>query len=284
MLFVCVKNAGKSQIAAALMRALAGDRVEVFSAGTRPGGAVNSEAEVAVSELGASMQGEAPKQIDPGVLARVDRVVVLGSEAVVEPAAGMVGSMETWETDEPSTRGIAGMERMRMVRDDIAARVEALFAEMVGGSQGNVPSTQVRVYEPALCCNSGVCGPELDQDLVTFTADLDFLQDLGVDIARHNLANDPGAFAADPSAAAFLKVAGSKGLPLVLVDGVTVAAGRYPTRDEVLSWVGFEGSSAAEITRDLGLLTVERGCCGDEASVPASGCCTGASVSASGCC
>ena len=57
----------------------------------------------------------------------------------------------------------------------------------------------IRVFEPALCCNTGVCGPDVDQALVTFTADLDHLRGLGVDIERHNLANDPTAFATEPA-------------------------------------------------------------------------------------
>lgn len=294
VLFVCVKNGGKSQIAAALMRQLAGDAVEVLSAGTAPGGSLNGEALETVGEVGASMAGEAPKAIDPAVLARVDRVVVLGSEARVEPVAGLAGSIVIWETDEPSARGIGGMERMRLVRDDIAARVQALFAELTHAddtahstaAEGSVGAGPVvRVFEPALCCNTGVCGPELDEDLVAFTADLEHLRGLGVDIARHNLANDPGAFAADPAVAAFLKVAGSSGLPLVLVDGVTVATGRYPSREELLHFAGrdssdeHEGHAAVADRRDLGLSAVavstSAGCCGsDDASAPAgSGCC-----------
>lgn len=130
VLFVCVKNGGKSQIAAALMRHHAGDAVEVLSAGTKPGTELNTESEAAVAELGASMAGESPKMIDPEALRRVDRVVVIGSEAVVNPVDGMQGSIETWETDEPSERGIRGMERMRLVRDDIDARVRVLLTEL----------------------------------------------------------------------------------------------------------------------------------------------------------
>lgn len=54
---------------------------------------------------------------------------------------------------------------------------------------------RIRVWEPALCCNTGVCGPDVDEALVAFTADLAALRGQGVDIARHNLANDPMAFA-----------------------------------------------------------------------------------------
>lgn len=99
--------------------------------------------------------------------------------------------------------------------------------------------TTIRVYEPALCCDTGVCGPDVDQALVDFTADLSHLQARGVDIARHNLANDPGAFASDDAVRAFLQGAGSEGLPLTQVDGVTVATGSYPTRAQLLRYSGF---------------------------------------------
>ena len=130
VLFVCVKNGGKSQMAAGLMRKTAGDAVEVHSAGTRPGSAVNGLSAESLAEVGVDITGETPKAIDPGVLAHVDLVVVLGREAVVEPPAGV--RLVTWDTDEPSERGIDGIERMRLVRDDIATRVVALAAELTG--------------------------------------------------------------------------------------------------------------------------------------------------------
>ena len=132
VLFVCVRNGGKSQMAAALMRLHAGDAVEVHSAGTRPGAAINSLSAEAVAEVGADMSGEAPTALDPDLMRRVDRVVVLGAEA-----AGEIGdddevtALDVWRTDEPSDRGIEGLERMRLVRDDIDRRVRALIAELV---------------------------------------------------------------------------------------------------------------------------------------------------------
>lgn len=255
VLFVCVKNGGKSQIAAALMRKLGG--VDVSSAGTRPGVALNGEAAEAVTELGASMAGRAPRLIDPVELAGVDRVVVLGEEAAVEPVAGMRGPIETWITDEPSLRGIDGMERMRLVVADIAARVDALHAELTAGPR-------IQVFEPALCCNTGVCGTDVDEALVSFTADLEYLKRQGVDIERANLANDPGSFASNTVVANFLRLAGSAGLPLVLVDDVTVATGRYPDRTELRRLAG--------LGDDLGL------------SASTDRCCTSTAQSSTGCC
>ena len=128
VLFVCVKNGGKSQMAAGLMRKAAGDDVEVHSAGTAPGNAVNALSAETLLEVGVDLTGEHPKPIDPDLLARMDYVITLGTEATVDPVEGP--TYLTWHTDEPSTRGIEGIERMRLVRDDIAARVDELAARL----------------------------------------------------------------------------------------------------------------------------------------------------------
>lgn len=131
VLFVCVKNGGKSQMAAALARLHAGDAVDVYSAGTKPASSLNEESRASVEQVGASFDGEHPKAIDPEILRSVDRVVLVGGEAAVEPVEGMRGTIETWLTDEPSLRGIQGEERMTLVRDDIDARVRTLLAELI---------------------------------------------------------------------------------------------------------------------------------------------------------
>lgn len=128
VLFVCVQNGGKSQMAAGLMRELAGDAIEVFSAGTAPGSALNALSAEALREVGVDISAEYPKPIDPALVGDVDVVVTLGSKARVEPVEGT--RFENWDTDEPSERGIEGIERMRLIRDDIAARVQRLAHEL----------------------------------------------------------------------------------------------------------------------------------------------------------
>ncbi|KKE98359.1 low molecular weight phosphatase family protein [Mycolicibacterium obuense] len=128
VLFVCVKNGGKSQMAAGLMRKLAGDRIDVYSAGTAPGSAINALSAQSLLEVGVDITGEQPKPIDPALLREVDLVVTLGREARVDVPPGT--RLENWDTDEPSERGIEGIERMRLIRDDIATRVQRLAHEL----------------------------------------------------------------------------------------------------------------------------------------------------------
>ena len=139
VLFVCVKNGGKSQMAAGLMRKIAGDRVDVFSAGTSPGSAINVLSAQSLLEVGVDITGEHPKAIDPALLRKVDLVVTLGREARVDVPPGT--RLENWDTDEPSERGIEGIERMRLVRDDIAARVQHLAHEL----NSSVPQTEKEI-------------------------------------------------------------------------------------------------------------------------------------------
>lgn len=128
VLFVCVKNGGKSQMAGGLMRHLAGDTVTVYTAGTKPGTALNAQSVESLAELGIDISGEHTKLITAEMLADVELIVTLGSEAVVDPVPGI--EIRNWDTDEPSTRGIEGIERMRLVRDDIRGRVESLDEEI----------------------------------------------------------------------------------------------------------------------------------------------------------
>jgi len=128
VLLVCVKNGGKSQMAAGLMRKITGHTVTVDSAGTKPGSTINKLSAQTLLEVGVDITDQTPKQLTDDLIASVDRVIVLGREAQVQPADGT--PVEYWDTDEPSERGIDGIERMRLVRDDIARRVEKLAQQL----------------------------------------------------------------------------------------------------------------------------------------------------------
>ncbi len=128
VLFVCVKNGGKSQMAAGLMDKVAGGSVTTSSAGSMPGSAVNGLSAEVLAEVGVDISRNVPRQITREDQERADIVVILGAEAQVDEIAGT--RYERWETDEPSDRGIDGIDRMRLVRDDILARVTALHARL----------------------------------------------------------------------------------------------------------------------------------------------------------
>lgn len=134
--------------------------------------------------------------------------------------------------------------------------------------------SKIEVFEPALCCATGVCGEDVDQALVTFSADMDYLRSRGGDIARYNLASEPQAFADNESAKAFLHVAGSAGLPLILVDGVTAMTGRYPDRAQLATWAGLDAPTPVGIS-SLGIT---------DTTAPAGGCCGGGNGDSSSCC
>ena len=98
--------------------------------------------------------------------------------------------------------------------------------------------SKIQVFDPALCCNTGVCSVDVDEQLVGFAADVDWAKKQGVNIERFNLAQQPKAFAENAAVRKFLERSGQEGLPLVLVDGEVALAGRYPQRAELARWAG----------------------------------------------
>ena len=98
--------------------------------------------------------------------------------------------------------------------------------------------SKIDVYDPALCCNTGVCGEEVDQDLVDFSGLVRWAKDRGASIERHNLAQQPQDFAGNPVIAELLQAQGSAALPATLVDGQPTMTGRYPSRQELALMAG----------------------------------------------
>lgn len=111
----------------------------------------------------------------------------------------------------------------------------------------------IQIFDPALCCSTGVCGVEVDQALVSFAADVDWAKQNGAQIERFNLAQQPMAFAENAVVKGFLERSGQEALPLILVDGEVALAGRYPTRDDLARWAGVSAPSTAEL--------IKGGCC-----------------------
>jgi hypothetical protein len=98
--------------------------------------------------------------------------------------------------------------------------------------------SKLQVYDPAMCCSTGVCGPSVDPVLPRFSADLEWLKSKGVDVERYNLAQDVAAFAASSTVKQALNSQGTKCLPMVLVDGRVVSQSDYPTREQLANFTG----------------------------------------------
>ncbi len=108
--------------------------------------------------------------------------------------------------------------------------------------------TAVRVFDPAMCCSTGICGPSVDPQLVRFAADLDWLKNQGVSVERFNLSQQPAAFVDDASVKTALETKGEAGLPVVKVDGELKSSGVYPSRDELAAWAGVAAPVASIYT------------------------------------
>ena len=94
----------------------------------------------------------------------------------------------------------------------------------------------LQIYDPPMCCSTGICGPEVDPDLVNFAAVLSQLTNAGVKVERYNLGQQPMAFVQNPSVKSLLDTEGAEVLPLIFWDGEVHLKGRYPTKDERPHW------------------------------------------------
>jgi hypothetical protein len=125
---------------------------------------------------------------------------------------------------------------------------------------------KLEIFDPAMCCSTGVCGVEVDPVLVRFNADLLWLAEQGIAVSRHNLSQEPQSFAANPAVIKELE-AGMERLPLTLIDGRIVATGAYLSRAQLIQKLGLS-PSAAPATADQFRVQVNSGGC-----KPGSGCC-----------
>ena len=125
ILFVCVHNAGRSQMAAGFMRTLGGDRVEVLSAGSAPKDSINPVAVEAMAEVGIDIAAQQPKILTPESVQASDVVITMGCGDACPYYPGK--RYEDWKLDDPAGQGI---ESIRVIRDEIKVRVETLLSEL----------------------------------------------------------------------------------------------------------------------------------------------------------
>ena len=126
VMFVCVHNAGRSQMAAALLNHMAGDRIEVRSAGTEPADEINPVAVAAMAELGIDIKSTSPKVLTGDQVQASDVVITMGCGDACPYFPGV--SYRDWKLPDPAGQAL---DTVRTIRDDIADRIQALVAELL---------------------------------------------------------------------------------------------------------------------------------------------------------
>jgi arsenate reductase (thioredoxin) len=127
VLFVCVHNAGRSQMAAGLLQRKAGDRVSVLSAGGEPADQLNPEVVEAMNEVGIDISAERPKKLEDGMVREADVVITMGCDDACPIYPGK--RYEDWDLEDPSGKDL---ETVRGIRDRISERVDALLRDLAG--------------------------------------------------------------------------------------------------------------------------------------------------------
>lgn len=106
---------------------------------------------------------------------------------------------------------------------------------------------KIRIYDPALCCPTGVCGPSVDPELTRIATALFMLEKKGADVARYNLGSEPQAFIDEKNVNQLLNDKGTEALPVVVVNDKVELTGKYPTNEQLAKWTGI---SVQELTKE----------------------------------
>jgi len=126
--------------------------------------------------------------------------------------------------------------------------------------------TTITIYDPPMCCSTGVCGVEVDAKLAQFAGDLDWLKGHGVDVHRLNLAQEPERFVENADVKAILERSGGEDLPAIVVGNKLVTNGRYPRRGELAALAGLDpdlaGNSPGASDPDDKTPKASGSCCG----------------------
>ncbi|MCC5822843.1 MAG: arsenite efflux transporter metallochaperone ArsD [Phycisphaerales bacterium] len=126
---------------------------------------------------------------------------------------------------------------------------------------------RIEIFDPPMCCSTGVCGVEPDERLSRLAADLDWLRSRGVEVRRYNLAQEPMAFVTNIDVQRIVAESNAKALPVIVADGRVVNQGDYPSRDRLAELAGLAGGETTAAAGDRARLSGGK-CCGGS-----DGCC-----------
>ncbi|HWE11276.1 MAG TPA: arsenite efflux transporter metallochaperone ArsD [Solirubrobacteraceae bacterium] len=219
--------------------------------------------DVVVSNCVLNLSGDKPK-----VLAEAARVLKPGGRFAVSDVIAAPDMDEVTKADmEQWTGCIAGALTEEEFRDGLQAAGftdidirkthqvhEHASSAIIRARKPDAPAVahRVELYEPAMCCQTGVCGPSLDQQLVDVREDLRWFEAQGAQVARHNLSSDPDAFVANPKVTGLMTAFGEAALPVLVVDGDIAIHGRYPSREDLAAVLSVKAGSVIELSQTSG--------------------------------
>lgn len=122
---------------------------------------------------------------------------------------------------------------------------------------------KIEIFDPAMCCETGVCGPSIDSELLRMATVISGLKEKGINIKRYGLANEPQEFISNNTIGDLLQAEGAEVLPVTLIDGEVVKKKEYPTNDELSTWLGVEIATkqTKEEKEEGGCCCGPKGCC-----------------------
>lgn len=270
VLFLCTGNSCRSQMAEGWARHLKGSVINAWSAGIETHG-LNPNAVKVMAEAGVDISNHQSKKVDD--LRDVDFDVVVtvcghANETCQMWLGGKARVVHVGFDDPPAlarelaAKGATAEEQLdcyRRVRDEIKAFVGALPEALETYLKMR---KELEVFDPPMCCSSGVCGTKVNTDLLRFAGDLEFLKQNGVSVKRYNLSSEPAAFVQDATVKQTLTAEGNDCLPLVLIDGAIVSKGRYPARAELLKATELVAEVEPENTEPVAAKCRPGCCCG----------------------
>lgn len=161
------------------------------------------------------------------------------TDIVLNPKSGYIDGMVDWQ-DPLYQKIITNLPAGTKPGDYITSLEITAFKP--GQTASAKPTARLEIYDPAMCCSTGVCGPDVDPVLVRFAADLKWLQEQGAEVQRFNLSQSPAAFVENEQVKQALTERGEAALPMILAGSHVVSNGRYPERQELATWVGLTSS------------------------------------------
>jgi arsenite methyltransferase len=229
----------------------------------------DASVDVVVSNCVLNLSGDKPR-----VLAEAARVLKPGGRFAVSDVIASRDMDEATRADMAAYTGcIAGALTEEEFRSGLAAagftdvdirethRVhEHATAAIIRARKPVVAARRVELYEPAMCCQSGVCGPTVDQQLIDIREDLRWAEAQGADVTRHNLSSDPDAFVANPKVTGLMAAFGEGALPVLVVDGDIAIHGHYPSREELAGLLSVTVDRGVELPQSSGCGCGPKGC------------------------